>query len=175
MARRHRLSIVTAQLGSGIIRSPLVPDLVDGSCNSPTPVRRTNRQRTSTVACSRSISSQPMARHSPIRHPVASVINDRSGRSHTRAGSLASSAASQCWRSSAVRARGFRRGVPSIRAVSRTGLIVTAPCRAARRIRPEITIFAVRAPLTVLTLIAANTDRRRGCRPLAHAAHPAPA
>ena len=37
-----------------------------------------------------------LTRHSPIRHPIASIISDRSGRSHSRAGSLASSAASHC-------------------------------------------------------------------------------
>ena len=44
--------------------------------------------------------------------------------------------------------------MPSIRAVSRTGLTVTAPRRAAQRISPEITILAVWAPLTVFYLIA---------------------
>ena len=39
MARRRRLSIVTAQLGSGISRSPLSFDLVDGSRSSSTPTR----------------------------------------------------------------------------------------------------------------------------------------
>lgn len=36
MARRRRLSIVIAQLGSGITRSPALPDLVDGSRSNPT-------------------------------------------------------------------------------------------------------------------------------------------
>jgi hypothetical protein len=34
----------------------------------------------STVAASRSTSDQPIARHSPIRHPVANIIRVRSGR-----------------------------------------------------------------------------------------------
>jgi hypothetical protein len=112
--------MVIAQLGSGMSRSPFSPVLVEGSRRSPTPLRRTNRQRTSTVAPSRSTSSQPMARHFPMRQPVASIITDRSGRSHACAASLISSASSHCWRSSAVRDLGLFLGVPSIRATSRT-------------------------------------------------------
>ena len=104
--------MVMAQLGSRISRSPLSPVLVEGRRWSPTPLRRINRQRASTVAPSRSTSSQPMARHSPMRQPVASIITDRSGRSHVCAALFVSSASSHCWRSSAVSDLGLFRGVP---------------------------------------------------------------
>ncbi len=37
---------------------------------------------------------------------------------------------------------------------------MTAPCRAAKRIRPEITSLAVRAPLTVVVLFRMTSDGR---------------
>jgi Domain of unknown function (DUF5615) len=131
IANRRRLSMVTAQLGIGISRSPLRPDFVDGNRSRPMPVRRMRRHCTSTVAASRSTSDQPSARQSRMRQPIASIIRVRSTRSQLRAFSLAVRVFSHSRRSPAVRARGCLRGVLSIRPASRTGFAVTAPCRAA--------------------------------------------
>jgi hypothetical protein len=156
MARRRRLSIVMAQLGSGISHSPLSPDVVEGNRSSrhPSGVPAASRVHRSPVQAD---FIQPIARHSPMRQPVASIISDRSGRSHACAGSLAFSVSSHyCWRSSTVSDRGLRRGIPSIRRLR-------APGRQAHQ--AKITILTVWAPLTVFGLIAARTRSTTGGPP----------
>lgn len=159
MARRRRLSIVIAQLGSGITRSPALPDLVDGSRSNPTlyggsdaNVHRRSRGQIDFVPTDGDTLPNPASGRQHHQRQIRQ-IPDLSRLAGLRYGKPLLTF---------LGARGLRRGAPSMRAVSRTGLIVTAPCLAAKRIRPEMTIFAVRAPLTLLRLIAANTPSTAG-------------
>jgi hypothetical protein len=88
-------------------QGPLPARLFVPFCNSPSPFTRIRVLVMSTVPASKSTSDHSTANAFPIRQPVASMKNTRSGRSRLTAFSSARS-----WRSSSIRSEGLSCRLP---------------------------------------------------------------